>query len=572
MPILFNILGPSIAHITICTKFIDIAAITLLAVLGQRCPRLISFGWSSEAEFSEGLVRALANVVRPWTHLTMQLNADALRTALAMSPATVLYTFKRHFTTADWDIFFGYARRVTTLHLSTEATSTSHSEHQLLVNQRIDVSIFQVLCKPPDSRPLFPRLRQLGWYDDTAHDTLSFMRLLITGNPSIRHLTVYAEIMDVRMLSLVATLGQLFPSLSYLQWGDSLDTVLTDDIAEAFSNCVYAWGNLAHLECPTLNADALLHLSSLNSLEYLGLTIPAILPVHREPQLNMFSVVHGLSLLTHSHQSLTDVAHFLELIVASPEDIFVVAEMTVDAGVAAFMETLSRHCDHTSLHKLHIMEFYTDAPQSDRERLALGYNALRPLFSFGALTSLDIDSGRRVLLDDNGLLAIADALPKLESLGINERCGWRTCPLTTLQILPKLLSRLRDLSYLSIALDTRRQYPEGDTIKVIVENGIPEIARVTNLNFTLNLLDSRAGTNDILHVAAFLTDVFPTLEYFSVWSLDDSPLDSEDNDDEDTELQPSRWRQIEDAMDVMRDVRRQKRTGSVGSTASGSDE
>jgi len=479
---------------------------------------------------------------------------------------TVTYSLSRPFAAADWDIFLKYARRVVYLGGASPdpVLITANIEGQTTrtnLLEIVDQSVFEALCTAPSPRPLLPKMRELVWADSTAQDAVWFLRFLL--GPSVTQLEFQTTSLDVPVLSLVSIIPTLCPFMECFSWYNKAE--LSSYAIRVSSDVACAWSNLRELTCPALNSQALHRLSSFPSLEELYTILADPFPYNIQLNLDCppFPALDRLSLGSVPHQSLTQLSSFMKTMTIYPPFVQLNADGTSESAVMEVLDVLSSDFRGEDFEILFIIEFDKDPVAGEHPLLTIPM--LRPVFRIGSLTGLTIDTDRSVLLNDADILELVDGMPGLCALSINERSGWRTrpfaAPLVTMHGLRRIVDRLEWLLKLSIAIDTEHaMLGEADltaATSAVVTSSKP--ARIVARGFSLNLLDSRVGSNNTPIVAALLSDMFVSLKQFEVWNFERLRNLDNERDVREAREQVSRWSQVQSLMRVMQEVRRHEK-------------
>ncbi|EIW78520.1 hypothetical protein CONPUDRAFT_167516 [Coniophora puteana RWD-64-598 SS2] len=475
---------------------------------------------------------------------------------------TLNCTSARPFTTADWDVFLKYARRVVHLHGASSNLRrpvTIARGEPILMKWDVDQSVFELLCNAPCPRPLLPKLRQLRWTDSTAQNVIWFLRFLL--GPSVTELAFHTSSLDVPVLSLVSIIPTLCPSMKYFSW---LNTAKLSNYAiRVSSDVACAWDGLRELTCPAISSHSLHRLSSLTFLEDLSINLAEPFPekLNLSPDSVAFPSLYRLALSSIPYCSLAHLANYVKQMTLYPSGLTLRASSGSENEFTELLEVLSSDSGHEGLEYLRIFEFDTD-PMPGVHQL-LTNPMLRPVSRLKNMTDLTIDTDRGVMLDDAGILELVVGLPGLCTLSINEQNGWRTrpfaVPLVTMQGLRQIVTHLHDLERLAIAINAESSVIAEDDLKAAARESTH---RNIDWNFSLNLLDSRVGSDNMSIVAAFLSDMFYNFQEFEFWSF--MGLQSLDMVQDleivhEARVQTFRWSQVQSLVKVMQEIRRQEK-------------
>ncbi|EIW78554.1 hypothetical protein CONPUDRAFT_156532 [Coniophora puteana RWD-64-598 SS2] len=534
--------------------------------------------------FSDPSLDVLWSTLDSLFPLLMCLPDDVLAIEAGQKIQTLKYTLKRSLTTADWDIFLKYSRRVFSLSSRDEFEPDLANSLKTRSNYYpiVGASVVDALSKPPTDRP-FPNLRMLRW-KSADHHALPLLRTLI--GPTITHFLAFTNVLDKPASDLVATLGESCPYMRVFCWDTKAP--FDDHAVRAFSGTVVSWKHLIHLSGVTLSAHALQSLSTSDTLLYVDATVGGSLPDSQVPKTIASTFSGPKAFLLRSPlapgQTLATLANWMNTSMLCPDMLNVMSDTSSEGAFFDLTDAVSERCNWEALKVFHITEEVTETLTrfSQSDDILLTCPMIRPVFRFGNLTQLQIKSARTILLTSSDLLELAEALPKLAVLSINESAGWRTCPRVTMHVLRGLVTRLPSLQKLAIAFNA-----EGPVKEIDFEADPPGAPRVTSPNFSLNLLDSRVSPTNMMDVAAYLSDVFPQLDEFEAWTMEFPPVDAEDeddwndyssDDDEDGEEEKvksgsggimaprQRWRMIEGMMNILQRVRAQEKVRCMAVT------
>ncbi|KAF8549233.1 hypothetical protein OG21DRAFT_1515452 [Imleria badia] len=418
----------------------------------------------------------------------------------------------------EWDILQSYTRRIRCL--------------QAIFNCRLDKESVKILSNPPTTLPLFPNLRALY-----CHYTQRNMPLLHLPFPSLIILDVTFE--DPRLLR------NAFNSFSQFSPNIREFVVRTfrreDTFYKIKPNYMCRWQNLSSVDCPdiALDVNTLVHLSRMPALSHLEFALTATsLPAAPDSPL-VFSNLHDFAL--HS-ESLERISRFLSRIrLPTIVDFSTVLDncpsrqelSSFSAGVQA------SNAGHTieRLRLYQLSSFQDTVTHSEHFTLCL--EDLQPFMVFN-LRHLSVDIEWDVYLTDTRLLALASAWPHLETLFINEECGWNTPCGITPDGLIQLLQTCRSLSMIGLAINTLgytecRELPAslGLTLPPSSDICVPDpmmedtpsgsLASVgllspPRLNF-IDVLDSSINEESVPTVAAFFASIIPRSFTFYYWRV-----------------------------------------------------
>ncbi|KAJ7733953.1 hypothetical protein B0H16DRAFT_1892637 [Mycena metata] len=311
----------------------------------------------------------------------------------------VAITQLRPLTASDRDRFLFYARRVKSFSLDDEG---------FLKPPQIYDSLGECIHAPC----ILPHLQRLDW--SPANDELvKHVQLFLS--PAITHLTAnIISSSEIPMLNMF-TLG--CPNVTHLTvWADGE----TPQAILPISKLVCALPRLQFLDVPGLDARALVHIARLPTIRHLRLTadvapLPSLMPLTESPD-------HFPALTHLEHYSPYCTPALLQTMLQCPltEFKFWSHIAATNSVVAAFISTLSHHCEHRSLQYLCLqIKANPSSPLIDTNELEsylVGEEILKPLFSFGNLVSVQLEYAVGFDIDDGVIRNMARAWPRLEAL------------------------------------------------------------------------------------------------------------------------------------------------------------
>ncbi|EIW74664.1 hypothetical protein CONPUDRAFT_159956 [Coniophora puteana RWD-64-598 SS2] len=384
-----------------------------------------------------------------------------------------------------------------------------------------DISGTYLLETLHNPRFIFPKLTEVHWHMDLAHSYELLVRLL---NPSLSTLAIHTYPQPDTSIS---ALPLLVPRLQHFTLGAE------DEDPAPLSSALVSWNELRSVQCGAIDAQAMWHLAVSTQLE------SAHFAVHprgvdafssrlaSNPPSNAISFPQA-SYLRFVHYPMHEVGNephqpiltkFLGCIRIAP----VTLELEVwpvlwpDSMLNLFT-AISQHCDPGRLSRLAVFEvpnepynIYTD------EEYALSFHDLAPLSALPNLANVSFDTRRRVTLNDEQLLALAQFWPQLEELKINETTGWGSphVPHVTFGGLRDFLQLRPRLRSLALALDTTSiEFMDFDNAKVLD----------TELD-VLDVLDSVPVAEQSDAVASVLCRIAPRLSFLHSWQNDLTVLD-----------------------------------------------
>ncbi|KAJ7737555.1 hypothetical protein B0H16DRAFT_1891634 [Mycena metata] len=434
---------------------------------------------------------------------------------------------------SDWERPLTYARRV------------RYFKYNPSYSYPDSAAFYEMLrmCLPPG--PLFPNIKSLLWETSDAA-LLPHFRAFI--GPRLTSLTV-STLQSAAHLSLLPALATECPLLHEV-------TILTSEglpgRCEAVSFFVKQLTHLESLEVPCLDAAALDHVAKRPALDYLHLDDQTPFPHVFEPA----SDVPFCCEITKLTLTVTDARAATEVLIrldASPiSDLEIRFPRTTSAtALQAIYNGVAAHCNHASLTSLSIALPPTSTPDTavaDSEQIALYAvpgTHLSPLFTLTTLTSVSLAGPVGLDLDDAAATDIARAWPRITSLDLAGSAFPHIPPRATLRALLAFARFCPRLWRLCLPIDAR-SVPKWRSANTDAE------ARPTQRRLkSLHLGESPVGTP--LDVAAYLSSIFPKLEWISAGKGDPRYVRAQDS------AERRQWKAVEAALPVLRKVRAEER-------------
>ncbi|KAJ7697264.1 hypothetical protein B0H17DRAFT_1130568 [Mycena rosella] len=398
--------------------------------------------------------------------------------------------------------------------------------------------VFEMLRLSLPTQHLLPNLRSLTWLFNKTSDS-SLPHALLLFSPRITQI-VLGHFKSRTHLTLLSALGGKCPVLTDVRLiqaeiQDASESQTVSSFVRELK-CVHA------LDLNYLNETALEHISRLPTLRVLKLGTPHIfdtaisasmLPVPK------FIALQYLELKSASSQCMITFVRNMThsplaslLINLSPPPDFA---LTVDIYVA-----LEKYLPPTSLTLLSMTSnpastspgFWIDQPP-------LQIDEICHLFHFPNLTSVTLGPPAGFDLDDEDILALSEAWPRIVDLSL----GSCHLPRTTLRSLVFLAQHCLFLNRLELSLDASI-IPEMD-------QSLPKRIRQFSL-VEWEIADSVLASS--LLVARFLSGVFPSLD-----GIRTNMQDEENHDDGAAGVLKSRWMEVEVALPVCHEMRYEER-------------
>ncbi|KIK98960.1 hypothetical protein PAXRUDRAFT_823302 [Paxillus rubicundulus Ve08.2h10] len=403
---------------------------------------------------------------------------------------TEVIGIRRALSESEWGILQSYTRRIRVIASINSPTG------------QLAETTMQALCYPPMVSPLFPNLYRLKW-NDFRPETLPFIRQL--AGPKVTNLIIGdLTSLGPAELSILGSLRHLCPHVKEVQiLTPKNDTLPTDIVSELLCS----WTDLQTVKCRSINGNALLHLTTLETLEVLSFTFDRRSFKHvLGTSIFQFPALRRLFITSPALPSLSKM--MLQLRV-SIEALFIsFGGWPTTQHIHSFVTAMQQSCTQDDmrfidLRQLDIFDLAVQVPASANP-LILG--DLFPLACFSNLVSVTLDTGYTVDLRDDDMLALGAAWPSIRLLSINEQRGWRGSSGLTPQGLVRLLQQCKLLRKLCVVIDT------------IGFSAIPLDRHGPVLSSTcINVLDSVIEPESVAALAAFLSDVYPFLKTITAW-------------------------------------------------------
>ncbi|KAG1735048.1 hypothetical protein EDB19DRAFT_1725777 [Suillus lakei] len=334
---------------------------------------------------------------------------------------------------------------------------------------------------------LLPRLEKLIWTDSTYESTHLLRNLL---SPTLTELHLHST-GNLFMLSVISSLGATCPLMkSFSTTG--LGSAASAPVSAAV---VCGWHQLKSLSTEAVDGSALLHLSTLPSLEELELSFLS-------PNRGSFN--YSLTTFSTPLRHLTIRTQSAELCLPFLEAMWIPAR-----SVSISLGDIPRSSSNATL--LLLLASRVTAEQVQALSLDLTCDSLLsiteiiPLFSFRALEELTLPStSSNLTINDQDLIRAVKSWPKLRKLRLGDEGMWITPerPQITLDGIANLLLHCPDLCALSIAMDATSY----SVVTPDVPGGGVTNTKITTLSVGASLI------NNPLAVAAFLSSILPNLQ------------------------------------------------------------
>ncbi|KAJ7779697.1 hypothetical protein B0H16DRAFT_1499618 [Mycena metata] len=381
---------------------------------------------------------------------------------------------------SDWDRVLKYSYRVKSL------TSVGYAHYKWDSSGSIDmVEIFQTLLHSAPAEHLLPNLTELAWHHagTRAHaSTFPFIALFLS--PRLTSLTIEEGINLQDQEEVFASLARSHSNLTILRLESPFAPNRT---LEARTQLIRTLTHVQWVKVGTVDVAALMHLGQLQSLDTLGVSLPAsIFPTAATRTL--FQNLESAQLLADG-EDLRPLTSFLRSWKTPKVYSF---DVPIDScpkpnEVEEVYRTLAEHCCHASLESFSLGYYDIPDPQTQPHAPAFIYpgSGIRPLFCFNGLQADDPLPGRvrprrRHNSRDGPRLAGPDGPPsRLRNAGLPAALNPSRAPSTGGALCPPPHPRTHHRRYDHPASRPRRHPAEPESRQL--EHGI--LARYPRLRF-----------------------------------------------------------------------------------------
>lgn len=386
---------------------------------------------------------------------------------------------------------------------------------------------YQILSMAAAGCALLPNIREC-FFDCTDKD-MPFIRLFLGPNLTTLQIRAYKNI-PPSYLSFLADLPIQHPALTTFSV-DGMDT-------EVVSATICHWNHLRRLRVGPLSADALAHIASLPSLRELDLSdhrrgnVAAEFPYHLP-----FAGFPALKKLSVSSPNFQFSAHLLRSMRpgASLTSITCCANHSQTTATEWWdlLNAITGICLDSSLCDITI---YDSEPSYHHPALRLTEDHLQQLLPFANLTTVRLTTTGAFDIDNRTVADMAIAWPNISYLALVG--GAASMPTVTLAGLLPLAKHCPKLCSLMLAFDAT---------EVSIGEPSPKIH-----NSLRNLQVLNSPLNSSARVAAFLSDIFPSLDRVATWDVVTVfPL-------EEDQINADLWNEVEDLVGIFALVRAQE--------------
>lgn len=325
-----------------------------------------------------------------------------------------------------------------------------------------------------------------------------YIRLFL-GGTKLRCLSMPIRAPELWTLSLLPRLGDMHPSM------ECFKTYMTylppsNSTIETVSDLVSRWDRLEKLTCGPLTRRALSHLATLPNLRTLSLDLSSHPPIMLSTPPSPFSALQCLELKAHSIALCTPL---ISLVTSCTTVKLCITSSTITT-ISTFKDLYGIFgSSFPSLSSIQFAEFLSPQPAHLPDGPMIDIDTIRPLLDLTHLTCVQLNPVCAFSLDDDRLTELALAWPALQELDLGTRHGWRRGTKVTLRGLLLLIKNCPKLDSLGIVINATKIDSHSPTRP---GGGVQNDA-ITELS----LGDSTIDHSD--HVAAFLSDILPKVEY-----------------------------------------------------------
>ena len=429
-----------------------------------------------------------------------------------------------------------YAQRIRKLHVGTKSF--------------VDVEVLQALSMVTlHMRPLLPNLEDLSWsYEHITKEVewsmLQCIYLFFSPKLTTSSIIVHNTFDSACPPCILSGLLNSCPALNELTFlFRSFNSKNRSDI----SSVICQWNWLQSLTVFDLTQVALEHLATIPSLRALSLdslkdvtrTYNQHLPIVTRNPTSGYPALQSLSI---SCRTMDAAIAFVQLLSSSPvEDLEIqVVDLCYPRQWRELFSTISRHIYHPSLEELTLRE---SGDALDLLEALYSDIGLEALTVFTNLRVAHIQPTFGIQLTSDTVNRLADAWPKISQLELGNTYPSSRSPIIKTEDLISFAQRCPELEYLGIVFDA--QNTQLRSSPCLFNN---------NLKF-LSVADS--PIHDPAMVAAFLSDIFPTIESII---FDNDWRDSPDGDPADATETARMWDEARRLLGTFVKVRLQERS------------
>ncbi|KAG9316255.1 hypothetical protein JVU11DRAFT_2283 [Chiua virens] len=409
------------------------------------------------------------------------------------------YSFHRPLEQHEWDTLRSYTRRVRSIRDFKGA---------------LDADCVRTFLNPPNSEPLFPRLRYLRFvslFSTYSNDTTPLLYQPFPSLISVEFLNSFSSLSVLQ--TFLGSSPRDSPNIERLSVRVSRDG--NDAVDRVVSDYICRWSNPRIVLCDhiTLNIDAITHLSCTPNLTQLKFTLGEIILPDRITTLQelCFDRLQTLHVYCASLSLVSKLLGRIRLPVIT--DFVVEFKINPSKQQLASIFTYLQSSVSDSITKFCLVQrrFPSRLDVADASGLVLVYDDLRPTMAFRNLRHFELNLQWNVGLTGDDLLGLTAAWPCLEGLLINREWGWRRdLNGVTPEGMVRLLQTCPSLSQLALAIDTRSC--DNGCLKAPPSSSCSHPTRRSNPthSFSIDFLDSVITPAAVPAMAAFLADTVPS--------------------------------------------------------------
>jgi hypothetical protein len=317
--------------------------------------------------------------------------------------------------------------------------------------------VVQALVATPSSA-LLPSLRKLEWSDGRG-SFLPLLRTLLVPTVTSMKLSSVEWLgswgASFAKSALLASLGTHCTSIRELDCVYGSDRGSNSDVV---SEAICGFRDLVHLKTSVLNAHALAHLASLQSLKSLHFSLPyhdddADSDVPRNCIPTFTFKLDELCITASTHRQFARGFRNIRFLSCRSVVLYIDRHDTTrpyyTRDIPDFIVSFSE-CFTPTLEQLRVRSSPCYDPHdliyNDRS-FAFGFDVIAPLLPFSHLTELDLDWICTSDVDDEGLKNMAQSWPQLENFSFGTGGRWRVPPSVTFTGLVYLIQHCRHLRW-----------------------------------------------------------------------------------------------------------------------------
>ncbi|KAF8441627.1 hypothetical protein L210DRAFT_3537733 [Boletus edulis BED1] len=265
-----------------------------------------------------------------------------------------------------------------------------------------------------------------------------------------------------------------------------------------FTSRIFRWQNLQTVSCikVALDADALVHLSSIPALTELTCTVSAALADQVTPSYSPLIFSNVSNLIFYS-DLLESISRLLSRTRLPAVRIFapIIGSRPSKMDLSSFLSALYTSDIADTVQELYVNQVGSseDTDVTEDRKPILALKDLQPLMALSKLRHFSINIEWNVDLSNSDLLTVTSAWPRLELLHINHDWAWNMPGGITPDGLLQLLQQCPSLHFMSLAMDTRNFTEVPPSLE--------------SVKLTISILDSALEQASVQAIAAFFTGI-----------------------------------------------------------------